>query len=157
MLRTIPIVALIPLLIIWLGIGEPPKIALIALATAFPLYINLHAGIRGVDQSLVEAGRTLGLGQMGLIVHVILPGALPSALVGLRYSLAVSWLALVFGEQINANAGVGYLMNTAREFFQTDIIVVCLVVYAALGLLVDAIIRFLEKVLLSWRPAFTGA
>ena len=157
MLRTIPIVALIPLLIIWFGIGEPPKIALIALATAFPLYINLHAGIRGVDQSLVEAGRTLGLGQVGLIVHVILPGALPSALVGVRYSLAVSWLALVFGEQINASAGVGYLMNTAREFFQTDIIVVCLVVYAALGLLVDATIRILEKVLLSWRPAFTGA
>jgi sulfonate transport system permease protein len=157
MLRTIPIVALIPLLIIWLGIGEPPKIALIALATAFPLYINLHAGIRGVDQTLVEAGRTLGLGQMGLIVHVILPGALPSALVGLRYSLAVSWLALVFGEQINANAGVGYLMNTAREFFQTDIIVVCLVIYAVLGLLVDTTIRSLEKVLLSWRPAFTGA
>jgi len=157
MLRTIPIVALIPLLIIWFGIGEPPKVALIALATAFPLYINLHAGIRGVDQALVEAGRTLGLGQVGLIVHVILPGALPSALVGFRYSLAVSWLALVFGEQINASAGVGYLMNTAREFFQTDIIVVCLVVYAALGLLVDAIIRFLEKVLLSWRPAFTGA
>ena len=157
MLRTIPIVALIPLLIIWFGIGEPPKIALIALATAFPLYINLHAGIRGVDQTLVEAGRTLGLGQVGLIVHVILPGALPSALVGLRYSLAVSWLALVFGEQINANAGIGYLMNTAREFFQTDVIVVCLIVYAVLGLLVDATIRFLEKVLLSWRPAFTGA
>jgi sulfonate transport system permease protein len=156
MLRTIPVVALIPLLIIWFGIGEAPKIALIALATAFPLYINLNAGIRGVDQALVEAGRTLGLNQFGLTIHVILPGALPSALVGLRYSLAVSWLALVFGEQINATAGIGYLMNTAREFFQTDIIVVCLVVYAILGLLVDAIIRLLERLLLSWRPAFTG-
>jgi sulfonate transport system permease protein len=156
MLRTIPIVALIPLLIIWFGIGETPKVALIAIATAFPLYINLHAGIRGVDQTLVEAGRTLGLNRFGLTIHVILPGALPSALVGLRYSLAVSWLALVFGEQINATAGIGYLMNTAREFFQTDVIVVCLVVYALLGLLVDATIRFLERMLLSWRPAFTG-
>jgi len=156
MLRTIPVVALIPLLIIWFGIGEAPKIALIALATMFPIYINLNAGIRGVDQTLVEAGRTLGLNQFGLTIHVILPGALPSALVGLRYSLAVSWLALVFGEQINASAGIGYLMNTAREFFQTDIIVVCLVVYAVLGLLVDATIRLLERLLLSWRPVFTG-
>jgi sulfonate transport system permease protein len=156
MLRTIPVVALIPLLIIWFGIGEAPKIALIALATAFPLYINLNAGIRGVDQALVEAGRTLGLSQFGLTIHVILPAALPSALVGLRYALAVSWLALVFGEQINATAGIGYLMNTAREFFQTDVIVVCLVAYAILGLLVDATIRLLERLLLSWRPAFTG-
>src|SRR6202012_5444346 len=93
MLRTIPHVALGPLLIIWLGIGEAPKVALIALATAFPLYLNVYAGIRNADQSLVEAGRTLGLSQAGLIRHVILPGALPNALVGLRYSLAVAWLA----------------------------------------------------------------
>jgi sulfonate transport system permease protein len=157
MLRTIPNVALIPLLIIWFGIGEEPKVALIALATAFPLYLNVYAGIRNVDQTLVEAGRTLGLSRAAMIRHVILPGALPSALVGLRYSLGTSWLALVFGEQVNATEGIGYLMSNAREFFQTDVIVVCLVVYALLGLAVDAVVRLLEKVLLAWRPAFTGA
>jgi sulfonate transport system permease protein len=157
MLRTVPNVALIPLLIIWFGIGEEPKIALIALATAFPLYLNVYAGIRNVDQTLVEAGRTLGLSRAAMIRNVILPGALPSALVGLRYSLGISWLALVFGEQINATEGIGYLMSNAREFFQTDVIVVCLVVYALLGLAVDFVVRLLEKVLLAWRPAFTGA
>jgi sulfonate transport system permease protein len=157
MLRTMPIVALIPLLIIWFGIGERPKIALIALATAFPLYLNIYAGIRNVDQKLIEAGQTLGLSRVGLVWHVVLPGALPNALVGLRYALGIAWLALVFGEQINASAGIGYLMNTARELFQTDVIVVCLVVYALLGLIVDAIVRLLERVLLAWRPSFTGA
>jgi sulfonate transport system permease protein len=156
MLRTVPNVALIPLLIIWFGIGEAPKIALIAIATAFPLYINVYAGIRNVDVSLVEAGRTLGLSQAGLVRHVVLPGALPGTLVGLRCALGVSWLALVFGEQVNATAGIGYLMSNAREFFQTEVIVVCLAVYALLGLAVDLTIRLLERILLSWRPAFTG-
>lgn len=156
MLRTVPNVALIPLLIIWFGIGEAPKIALIALGTAFPLYLNVYAGIRNVDQSLIEAGRTLGLSRLAMIRNVVLPGALPSALVGLRYSLGIAWLALVFGEQINATAGIGYLMANAREFFQTDVIVVCLVVYALLGLGVDFTVRLLEKVFLSWRPAFNG-
>lgn len=156
MLRTVPNVALIPLLIIWFGIGEAPKIALIALATAFPLYLNVYAGIRGVDQTLVEAGRTLGLSRAGLVRDVVLPGALPGALVGLRYALGIAWLALVFGEQINATAGVGYLMANAREFFQTDVIVVCLVVYALLGLAVDLVVRSLERIFLAWRPNFTG-
>jgi sulfonate transport system permease protein len=157
MLRTIPIVALIPLLIIWFGIGEAPKIALIALATAFPLYLNVYAGIRNVDQSLIEAGQTLGLSRIGQLRHIVLPSAMPNALVGLRHALGVAWLALVFGEQINATAGIGYLMNNARELFQTDVIVVCLAVYAMLGLAVDGIVRLLEKGLLSWRPAFSGA
>jgi len=156
MLRTVPSVALIPLLIIWFGIGEAPKIALIALGTAFPLYLNVYAGIRNVDTSLIEAGRTLGLSRLAMVRHVVLPAALPSALVGLRYSLGIAWLALVFGEQINATAGIGYLMANAREFFQTDVIVVCLVVYALLGLAVDLTVRTLEKVFLSWRPAFSG-
>ena len=157
MLRTVPNVALIPLLIIWFGIGEAPKIALIALGTAFPLYLNVYAGIRNVDQSLIEVGRTIGLSRAQMILNVVLPGALPNALVGLRYSLGIAWLALVFGEQINATAGIGYLMANAREFFQTDVIVVCLVVYALLGLAVDFTVRTLEKVFLSWRPAFNGA
>ncbi|MEU8529845.1 ABC transporter permease [Streptomyces sp. NPDC048629] len=156
MLRTVPWVGLIPLFIIWLGIGEAPKVALIALGVAFHLYLNVYAGIRGVDAQLVEAGQSLGLGRWGLIRHVVLPGALPGAMTGLRYSLATAWLALVFGESINADAGIGFLMNQAREFFRTDVIVVCLVVYAFLGLLADAVVRTLERLMLQWRPTFTG-
>ncbi|MET9294140.1 ABC transporter permease [Streptomyces sp. NPDC003077] len=156
MLRSIPWVGVIPLFIIWLGIGEAPKIALISVGVAFHLYLNVYAGIRGVDAQLVEAGTVLGLGRWGLVRHVVLPGALPGAMTGLRYALATAWLALVFGEQINADDGVGFLMNQAREFFRTDVIVVCLVVYAALGLLADFLVRTLERQLLQWRPTFTG-
>ncbi|MGW8888646.1 ABC transporter permease [Streptomyces sp. NPDC055749] len=156
MLRTVPWVGLIPLFIIWLGIGEAPKVALIALGVAFHLYLNVYAGIRGVASQLIEAGQSLGLGRWGLIRHVVLPGALPGAMTGLRYSLATAWLALVFGESINADAGIGFLMNQAREFFRTDVIVVCLVVYAFLGLTADVIVRILERLLLQWRPTFTG-
>ncbi|MGN5631419.1 ABC transporter permease [Streptomyces sp. AC154] len=156
MLRTVPWVGLIPLFIIWLGIGEAPKVALIALGVAFHLYLNVYAGIRGVDPQLIEAGQSLGLSRWGLVRHVVLPGALPGAMTGLRYSLATAWLALVFGESVNADAGIGFLMNQAREFFRTDVIVVCLVVYAFLGLAADVIVRVLERLLLQWRPTFTG-
>ncbi|MFI2261353.1 ABC transporter permease [Streptomyces tubercidicus] len=156
MLRSIPWVGVIPLFIIWLGIGEAPKIALISLGVAFHLYLNVYAGIRGVDAQLVEAGTSLGLSRWGLIRHVVLPGALPGAMTGLRYSLATAWLALVFGEQVNADDGLGFLMNQAREFFRTDVIVVCLVVYATLGLIADFLVRTLERLLLQWRPTFTG-
>jgi sulfonate transport system permease protein len=156
MLRTVPVIGLIPLLIVWFGIGEEPKVALIGLAVTFPLYMNLFGGIRNVDAALVEASRTLGLGRLDQIRHVILPAALPQALVGLRYALGSAWLALVFGETINTTSGIGYEMNTAREYFQTDVIVVCLVLYALLGLVADLIVRGLERGLLSWRPAFQG-
>lgn len=156
MLRSVPWVGVIPLFIIWLGIGEAPKIALIAVGVAFHLYLNVYAGIRGVDAQLVEAGNALGLGRWGLVRYVVLPGALPGAMTGLRYALATSWLALVFGEQVNADDGLGFLMNQAREFFRTDVIVVCLVVYALLGLLADFLVRTLERLLLQWRPTFTG-
>ncbi|WP_354529568.1 ABC transporter permease [Nakamurella sp. UYEF19] len=154
MLRTIPVVGLIPLLIIWFGIGEEPKIILISLGVFFPLYLNLFAGIRGTDPGLVEAGRTVGLSRWGQTVHVILPAAMPSALVGLRYSIGVSWLILVFAETINATSGIGFLINQARDFYETDTIVLCLVLYAVLGLLADLLVRLLERVLLSWRPTF---
>ncbi|MFH9419309.1 ABC transporter permease [Streptomyces sp. NPDC017529] len=156
MLRSVPWVGGIPLFIIWLGIGEAPKVALIALGVAFHLYLNVYAGIRGVDAQLVEAGTSLGLGRWGLVRHVVLPGALPGAMTGLRYSLATAWLALVFGEQVNADDGIGFLMNQAREFFRTDVIVVCLIVYALLGLFADFVVRTLERLLLQWRPTFTG-
>ena len=156
MLRTVPFVGLIPLFIIWFGIGETPKIAIITLGVTFPLYLNVYAGIRGVDAQLIEAGESLGLSRWGLVRHVVLPGALPGALTGLRYSLGVAWLALVFAEQVNADAGIGFLMVQARDFLRTDVIVVCLIVYAFLGLLADFIVRSLERLLLQWRPTFTG-
>lgn len=156
MLRTVPFVGLIPLFIIWFGIGEAPKVAIITLGVTFPLYLNVYAGIRGVDAQLIEAGESLGLSRWGLVRHVVLPGALPGALTGLRYSLGIAWLALVFAEQVNADSGIGFLMVQARDFLRTDVIVVCLIVYALLGLLADFIVRSLERLLLQWRPTFTG-
>ncbi|MFJ9903715.1 ABC transporter permease [Streptomyces sp. NPDC101152] len=156
MLRTVPFVGLIPLFIIWFGIGEAPKIAIITLGVTFPLYLNVYAGIRGVDSQLIEAGESLGLSRWGLVRHVVLPGALPGALTGLRYSLGIAWLALVFAEQVNADSGIGFLMVQARDFLRTDVIVVCLIVYAFLGLLADFVVRTLERLLLQWRPTFTG-
>ncbi len=156
MARTLPHLALVPLFILWFGIGETPKIALVALGAVFPIYLNLFSGIRGVDPKLVEAARTLGLSRLGLIRHVILPGALPSALVGLRYAVGVAWLSLVVGEQINADSGIGYMMMNAREFLRTDIIMVGLLVYALLGLLADQGVRAIERGTLVWRPTLTG-
>ena len=153
MLRTLPFLALVPLFILWFGIGEAPKIALVALGTSFPIYLNLYAGIRGVERRLTEMGRVFGLSRTGLIRHVVLPGALPSALVGLRYSLATAWLSLVVAEQVNANSGIGYLINDARDFLRTDVIMVGLLTYALLGLGADAVVRLLERRLLAWRAA----
>ncbi len=152
MLRTLPFLALVPLFILWFGIGETPKIALVALGTTFPVYLNLFAGIRGVEPRLVEMGRVFGLGRAGVIRHVVLPAALPSALVGLRYSLAVAWLSLVVAEQVNANSGIGYLINDARDFLRTDVIMVGLLTYALLGLAADGAVRTIERRVLAWRP-----
>jgi len=155
--RTIPVVALTPLFIVWFGIGETPKVVLIAFATLFPVYLNLFNGIRGIDKKLVEGALSFGLDQRQLIVHVILPGALPSLLVGLRYALSTSIIVLVIAEQINASAGLGYLVNNARDFMRTDIIVVCLLVYALLGLSADFLVRTVEDRALAWRPKLVEA
>ncbi len=152
MVRTLPFLALVPLFILWFGIGEVPKIGLVALGATFPIYLNLFAGIRGIDPKLLEAGRIFGLNRIGIIRHIVLPGALPSALVGLRYALGTAWLSLVVAEQINATAGIGYLINDARDFLRTDVIVVGLVLYAILGLAADALVRLAERRMLAWRP-----
>ena len=157
MLRTLPFLALVPLFILWFGIGELPKVALVMLGAAFPVYLNLFAGLRGVDPKLIEAARVFGLGRMALIRQVMLPGALPSLLVGLRYALGVSWLTLVVAEQIAASAGIGHLINDARDFLRTDVIVVGLLVYALLGLGADALVRAVERRALRWRPGTLGA
>ncbi|MEV0968661.1 ABC transporter permease [Microtetraspora glauca] len=157
MLRALPFFGLIPLFILWFGIGEAPKILLVALAVSFPLYLNTYSGIRGVDGKLAEVARTIRLGRARLIRHIVLPGALPQTLVGLRQSLGVAWLALIVAEQVNANAGLGYLINDAREFLRTDVIVVGLLVYSALGLLTDALVRLIERRALAWRREFIAA
>ncbi|WP_285500419.1 ABC transporter permease [Actinokineospora sp. NBRC 105648] len=151
MLRTLPFLGLIPLFILWFGIGEEPKIALVALGVAFPLYLNVHSGIHNVDSHLIEAATALGFTRTERLFHVVLPAALPNTLVGLRQSLGIAWLSLIVGEQVNASSGLGYLINNAREFLRTDVIVVGLVVYAALGLATDAIVRLVERRALQWR------
>ncbi|GAA0649154.1 ABC transporter permease [Kutzneria viridogrisea] len=151
MLRTLPFLGLVPLFIIWFGIGEEPKVALVALGFSFPLYLNVYAGIRDTDPQLLEAAGVLGYTRWERLVHVVLPAALPQTLVGLRQGLGVAWLSLIVGEQVNAQAGLGYLINNARDFLRTDQVVVGLVVYAALGLATDAVVRAVERRALRWR------
>jgi sulfonate transport system permease protein len=151
MLRTLPLFGLIPVFIVWFGIGELPKIALIALGAAIPLYLNTFAGIRQVDGRLAEVGQVLGLRRREMIWHIVLPGALPQVLVGVRQSLGVAWLALVVAEQVNANAGLGFIISQATQFLRNDMIFVALLVYCLLGLLTDAIVRLLERRALTWR------
>jgi sulfonate transport system permease protein len=156
MIRTLPHLALIPLFILWFGIGETPKIALIALGSLFPIYLNLFAGIRAVDRKIIEAASTLDLTRAEIIWNVVLPGALPSFLVGLRYAVGIAWLTLVVAEQVNANSGIGYLVMNARDFLETDVIFVGLIIYALLGLATDQIVRWVERRALVWRPSFVG-
>ncbi|MEZ2143424.1 ABC transporter permease [Bradyrhizobium sp. DN5] len=156
-LRAVPNFALLPVLIAWFGIGEESKVTLITLGVWVAIYINTYGAIRNVDASLVEAARTFGAGRRELITAVILPGALPGFLVGLRIALTSAWLALIFAETINAPLGLGRMMNDAREYFRIDIIFVLLSVYAVLGLLSLALVRVIEKHLLTWRRAFDGA
>ena len=152
-----PILGLVPLVIIWFGVGETPKVFLIALGCTFPVYINTYAAIRGVDVKLVEAGQTFGLNRRGLVRRVILPGALPGFLVGLRFALVGSWIIDAVAEEINAQSGLGYLINQAQTTDRTDIMFLCLAIYAILGLLADALVRILERRLLAWRNGFRGA
>ncbi|MFT4123218.1 MAG: ABC transporter permease [Microbacteriaceae bacterium] len=151
MLRAMPILALMPLAIVWLGIGEELKVTLVALAVMFPIYLNTHAGIRSVDARYIDLARTVGLGRFATIRRIVLPGALAGFFTGLRFSVAIAWLVLVVSEQVNAASGIGYLMTQARSIGRIDIIVVGLVIYATLGLLSDGIVRVIEGRALQWR------
>jgi sulfonate transport system permease protein len=157
MIRAIPFLALVPLVIVWFGVGEAEKIFLVALGVAFPIYINTTLGIRQVDPKLLELGRVQGLSTWQLIRRIILPGALPSILTGVRYSLATAWLALVVAETIGAQSGLGFLAMDAREFLRTDVIVLTIVIYALIGVLADSIARWLERRLLGWHPNYSDA
>ena len=154
MLRNIPHLAMIPLLIVWFGIGEGPKLFLVALGVFFPVYINTLHGIRSVDPQLIEMGRAYGMTPGDLFRRVILPGALPSVFVGVRFGLGIMWLTLIVAETIAAQAGIGYMAMQARELLQTDIIVLAILIYALLGKLADASARLLERACLGWHPAF---
>lgn len=157
MIRAIPFLAALPLVIVWLGVGEAEKIFLVALGVTFPIYINTVLGIRQVDPKLLELGRVQGLGPIQLIRRIILPGALPSILTGVRYALATAWLALVVAETIGAQSGIGFLAMDAREFLRTDVIVLTIVIYALIGVAADGIARFLERRLLAWHPNYGAA
>jgi len=154
MIRAIPFLALVPLVIVWLGVGEAEKIFLVALGVTFPIYINTTLGIRQVDPKLIELGRIQGLGPFELIRRIVLPGALPSILTGVRYALATAWLALVVAETIGAQSGIGFLAMDAREFLRTDVIVLTIAIYALIGVVADAIARLLERRLLAWHPNY---
>lgn len=155
-LRAVPNFALLPVLIAWFGIGEDSKIILISLGVLVAIYINTYSAIRNVDASLIEAATTFGVKRRELITTVILPGALPGFLVGLRIALTSAWLALIFAETINAPLGLGRMMSDAREYFRIDIIFVLLASYAILGLLSLSLVRYLESRLLQWRRVFDG-
>jgi sulfonate transport system permease protein len=154
-LRSVPLLGLVPLFIVWFGIGELPKVLLVTLAALFLMYVNTFAGIRGVDPKLHELGQVLGLKRSELIRYIVLPGALPQILTALRLSVVASLLALVVAEQINANAGLGYLITQGQNFLATDVIMVALIVYAILGLLADWGIRLVERKALAWRKEFS--
>lgn len=157
MLRNIPALALIPLVILWFGIDESAKLFLVALGVFFPLYLNTFHGIRSVDKGLIEMARSYGLSGWSLYRQVILPGALPSILVGVRFSLGLMWVLLIVAETISAQAGIGYLTMNAREFLQTDVVLVGILLYAALGKLADVAAKGLDRWWLRWHPGYQPA
>ena len=154
MLRNIPHLALIPLVILWFGIDEEAKLFLVSLGVFFPIYLNTLHGIRSVDPQLIEMGASYGMSKSQLFWRIVLPGALPSIFVGLRYGLGIMWLTLIVAETIAASSGIGYMAMQAREFMQTDIVVLAILLYAMLGKLADSVARLLERACLAWHPAF---
>jgi sulfonate transport system permease protein len=154
MVRTIPHLALVPLMILWFGIGEEPRVLLVAMGSLFPVYINTTSGIRNVDPKLIELGRSYGLGASGLIAGVVLPGALPPILTGIRYALGVAWLTLVVGETIASRDGIGYMVQNARELLRTDVILLAILLYAIAGWLADSLTRAIERRVLRWHPNY---
>jgi sulfonate transport system permease protein len=154
MVRNVPHLALIPLVILWFGIDEQAKLFLVALGVFFPIYLNTLHGIRTVDPQLIEMGRVYGMNNFELFRRIIFPGALPSIFVGLRFALGIMWLTLIVAETIAASSGLGYMAMQAREFMQIDVVVLSILIYALLGKVADSASRLLERLTLSWHPAF---
>ncbi len=157
MIRNIPALALIPLVILWFGIDETAKLFLVALGVFFPVYLNTFHGIRSVDKGLIEMARSYGLSGWPLYRQVILPGAMASILVGVRFSLGLMWVLLIVAETISAQAGIGYMTMNAREFLQTDVVLVGILLYALLGKLADVAAKGLERWWLRWHPGYQAA
>lgn len=153
MIRNIPHLAMIPLVILWFGIGDQARIFLVALGVLFPIYVNTFYGIRAIDPGLIEMGQVYGLSPRQLFFQIILPGSLPSVLVGLRYALGIMWLTLIVAETIAAGSGIGYMAMNAREFMQTDVVVLAILLYALLGKLADSAVRWLERLWIAWHPS----
>jgi sulfonate transport system permease protein len=154
MLRNIPNLALIPLVILWFGIGDEARLFLVSLGVMFPIYLNTFHGIRSVDRGLIEMGKIYGLNTWGLFWRIILPGAMSSILVGVRFSLGIMWLTLIVAETIAADSGIGYMATNAREFMQTDVVVLSILIYAMFGKLADVVARALENYWLQWNPSY---
>ena len=153
LLRALPFLSLVPLFMVWFGIGEEARVVLIAVATSFPMYVSTAGGVRAVDPRLVEAMRTFGLSRWALVREVVLPAAMPSLLSGLRLSMTLSVIALIAAEEINTTNGIGFLMAQAQTYSRTDILTVCVLLYGLLGLCVDLIVRGAERLLMPWRPS----
>jgi sulfonate transport system permease protein len=149
--RSLPAIALIPLLMLWLGIGEPMKITVIAIGVFAQVYLPVHAALRGIDAKYVELAETLSVGRLSFLRNVVLPGALPGLFMGLRLGVNAAWLGLIVVEQINATSGIGYMITLAGTYGQTDVVILGLVIYGLLGLLSDALVRFLQRRALSWQ------
>ncbi|OBF61858.1 ABC transporter permease [Mycobacterium sp. 852002-51971_SCH5477799-a] len=151
MIRALPHLGLIPLFILWFGIGELPKVLLVALGVVFPLYLNTFSAIRQVDPKMLETAQVLGFSFFQRVARIIVPSTAPQVLVGFRQSLAIAWLTLIVAEQINADKGIGFLINNARDFLRIDIIIFGLTIYALLGIITDAIVRLIERRTLRYR------
>jgi sulfonate transport system permease protein len=154
MVRAIPFLAMLPLVIVWFGVGEVAKIFLVALAVLFPMYINTMLGIRQIDPKLMELAKVIGLDWTAIVRRIILPGAMPSILTGVRYALAHAWLALVIAETLATTKGIGFLAMDAREFLQTNVILLTMIIYAVIGVVADALVRLLETRLLAWHANY---
>lgn len=157
MIRTVPNLALVPLVILWFGIGDEARLFLIALGVFFPIYINTFHGVRQVDPHLIEMGRVYGLSTRQLFWEVILPGAMPAILLGLRVALGVMWLTLIVAESVAVDSGIGFMAQQAREFIRTDVMLFAVILYALLGKLADSLARGLEQRFLRWHPNFAEA
>ncbi|MDA2184028.1 ABC transporter permease [Bacillus cereus] len=156
MLRTVPHLAVAPLFVLWFGFGETSKVLLIADGAFFPLYVNAFLGIRGVDSKLFDVARVLEFSKRKLITKLILPAALPNLLLGARLSLGVAWVSLVVAELMGSTEGIGYMIMDARQFSNTDIVFVGIIIFSFVGKFSDSLVRLLEVKFLRWRDNFKG-
>ncbi|EOP23433.1 ABC transporter permease [Bacillus toyonensis] len=156
MLRTVPHLAVAPLFVLWFGFGETSKVLLIADGAFFPLYVNAFLEIRGVDSKLFDVARVLEFNKRKLITKLILPAALPNLLLGARLSLGVAWVSLVVAELMGSTEGIGYMIMDARQFSNTDIVFVGIIIFAFVGKFSDSLVRLLEVKFLRWRDSFKG-